>query len=97
MKILGNLDRFSVAAGSFRASARYRRELSRVGGINSAICRIKLSLCVGGNSGAGGGNRTLTGSEPHGILSPARLPVSPLRRVELSGGERNRSISLKLG
>ena len=29
--------------------------------------------------GAGGGNRTLTGSEPHGILSPARLPVSPLR------------------
>src|SRR5947208_3506319 len=28
---------------------------------------------------AGGGNRTLTGSEPHGILSPARLPVSPLR------------------
>ena len=28
---------------------------------------------------AGGGNRTHTGSEPHGILSPARLPVSPLR------------------
>ena len=30
--------------------------------------------------GAGGGGRTLTGSEPHGILSPARLPVSPLRQ-----------------
>ena len=30
--------------------------------------------------GAGGGNRTHTGGEPHGILSPARLPVSPLRR-----------------
>ena len=30
--------------------------------------------------GAGGGNRTLTGGDPHGILSPARLPVSPLRR-----------------
>ena len=30
--------------------------------------------------GAGGGNRTHTGSEPHGILSPARLPVSPLRQ-----------------
>ena len=29
--------------------------------------------------GAGGGNRTLTGGDPHGILSPARLPVSPLR------------------
>src|SRR5947208_1627281 len=32
--------------------------------------------------GAGGGNRTLTGRKPHGILSPARLPVSPLRRRE---------------
>ncbi len=30
--------------------------------------------------GAGGGNRTHTGGKPHGILSPARLPVSPLRR-----------------
>src|SRR5436190_15310 len=30
--------------------------------------------------GAGGGNRTLTGGKPHRILSPARLPVSPLRR-----------------
>ena len=29
--------------------------------------------------GAGGGNRTLTGGKPHRILSPARLPVSPLR------------------
>src|SRR3954468_22199863 len=29
---------------------------------------------------AGGGNRTLTGRKPHGILSPARLPVSPLRQ-----------------
>src|SRR5947207_884126 len=38
--------------------------------------------------GAGGGNRTLTGSEPHGILSPARLPISPLRPVE---GVQNRS------
>ena len=30
---------------------------------------------------AGGGNRTHTGGDPHGILSPARLPVSPLRHV----------------
>jgi hypothetical protein len=30
-------------------------------------------------AGAGGGNRTHTGREPLGILSPARLPVSPLR------------------
>src|SRR4030095_897609 len=30
---------------------------------------------------AGGGNRTHTGGDPHGILSPARLPVSPLRPV----------------
>ena len=29
--------------------------------------------------GAGGRNRTVTGFKPHGILSPARLPVSPLR------------------
>ncbi len=35
--------------------------------------------------GAGGGNRTHTGGKPHGILSPARLPVSPLRHwLELS-------------
>src|SRR5262249_28422979 len=30
--------------------------------------------------GAGGGGRTLTEFKLHGILSPARLPVSPLRR-----------------
>ena len=29
--------------------------------------------------GAGGGNRTHTGGKAHRILSPARLPVSPLR------------------
>jgi hypothetical protein len=33
--------------------------------------------------GAGGGNRTHTGGKAHRILSPARLPVSPLR----PGGE----------
>src|SRR6185369_5173078 len=31
------------------------------------------------DSGAGGGGRTHTRGEPNGILSPARLPVSPLR------------------
>src|SRR5262249_7843715 len=31
--------------------------------------------------GAGGGTRTHTRGEPNGILSPARLPVSPLRHV----------------
>jgi hypothetical protein len=31
------------------------------------------------NIGAGGRNRTDTGLEPRGILSPVRLPVSPLR------------------
>ena len=40
-----------------------------------ALAYVILDLEIG----AGGGNRTLTGSEPHGILSPARLPVSPLR------------------
>ena len=30
--------------------------------------------------GAGGGTRTHTRGEPHRILSPARLPISPLRR-----------------
>ncbi len=30
-------------------------------------------------SGAGGRNRTDTGWKPRGILSPVRLPVSPLR------------------
>src|SRR5204863_8900885 len=39
-----------------------------------------VEKCNRKNVGAGGGGRTLTGSEPHGILSPARLPVSPLRR-----------------
>src|SRR5213592_300587 len=32
-------------------------------------------------TGAGGGGRTRTRGEPNGILSPARLPVSPLRHV----------------
>ncbi len=32
-------------------------------------------------SGAEGGSRTRTGCEPHWILSPARLPVPPLRRI----------------
>jgi hypothetical protein len=48
--------------------------------------RNLLLLCMLG--GAGGGNRTLTGGDPHGILSPARLPVSPLRltvRIVLHG------------
>ena len=31
--------------------------------------------------GAGGGGRTHTRGEPNGILSPARLPVSPLRHL----------------
>ena len=34
------------------------------------------------SSGAGGGNRTHTRRKPLGILSPARLPVSPLRHSE---------------
>ena len=37
-------------------------------------------------TGAGGGGRTHTRFEPHGILSPARLPVPPLRR---KAGERS--------
>jgi hypothetical protein len=43
--------------------------------------------------GAGGRNRTDTGSEPHGILSPARLPVSPLR----PGGENSQYNSRRRG
>lgn len=31
--------------------------------------------------GAGGRNRTGTGFDPRGILSPVRLPISPLRHV----------------
>ena len=34
--------------------------------------------------GAGGGTRTHTRGEPNGILSPARLPVSPLRHATRS-------------
>ncbi len=48
-----------------------RLRASRSGGQPSPASRAKV--------GAGGRNRTDTGSEPHGILSPARLPVSPLR------------------
>jgi hypothetical protein len=32
--------------------------------------------------GAGGRNRTDTGWKPRGILSPVRLPVSPLRHKQ---------------
>jgi hypothetical protein len=39
--------------------------------------RIKETLRIG----AGGRNRTDTGWKPRGILSPVRLPVSPLRRT----------------
>jgi hypothetical protein len=39
---------------------------------------ISRSMYLLGN-GAGGRNRTDTGGKAHGILSPARLPVSPLR------------------
>src|SRR5262245_2324419 len=42
----------------------------------SALRVVRVSSC---GATAGGRNRTHTGSEPHGILSPARLPVSPLR------------------
>ena len=34
---------------------------------------------------AEGGSRTLTRGEPDGILSPARLPVPPLRLIEIGG------------
>ena len=51
------------------------REIERV----NASINWNVSNCL--RFGAGGGNRTLTGRKPHGILSPARLPVSPLRRV----------------
>jgi hypothetical protein len=50
-------------------------------GTHSAEC-VLVTHPIGGRSaslGAGGGNRTHTGGDPHGILSPARLPVSPLR------------------
>ncbi len=40
------------------------------------------TLCHKGRSGAEGGNRTHTRGEPHRILSPARLPVPPLRHVD---------------
>ena len=32
-------------------------------------------------SGAEGGSRTRTGFKPHWILSPARLPIPPLRLI----------------
>ena len=48
-----------------------------------AFCR-GLSVGVARSQeedGAGGGGRTLTRGEPHGILNPARLPIPPLRRL----------------
>jgi hypothetical protein len=50
---------------------------------------------------AEGGNRTHTGREPHWILSPARLPVPPLRRetkssfvaVKVSPARRDRVLA----
>ena len=38
-------------------------------------------------TGAGGRSRTDTGCEPRGILSPVRLPVSPLRHLVILGGK----------
>ncbi len=43
--------------------------------------------------GAGGGNRTLTGGDPHGILSPARLPFSPPRRWKKKHERNNQYIA----
>src|SRR5262245_52636473 len=43
-------------------------------------------------AGAGGGNRTHTGREALGILSPARLPISPLRRARRVYAERPRRV-----
>ena len=40
----------------------------------------KLYVCAN-SSGAEGGSRTHTRFEPHWILSPARLPIPPLRHV----------------
>jgi len=40
-------------------------------------------------TGAGGGGRTLTRGEPHGILNPARLPIPPLRRPCLADRHSN--------
>src|SRR5215510_14893894 len=42
--------------------------------------------------GAGGGGRTHTRFEPHGILSPARLPIPPLRHVVPTVGNGRRDI-----
>ncbi len=44
--------------------------------------RVRPAIVPTVKESAGGGNRTLTGGKPHRILSPARLPVSPLRHQE---------------
>src|SRR6185369_4740196 len=74
--------RRSPVAKAGRCEHRHRDEQSHVFHVdhtNSSIGGAQPSIHLGS---AGGGNRTLTGGKPHRILSPARLPVSPLRRLE---------------
>ena len=47
---------------------------------NWTIFDNKIIVCQNVISGAEGGNRTHTRGDPHRILSPARLPVPPLRQ-----------------
>ena len=64
-------------------------ELLREKTPNPRISRGHMGACWGAQereNGAGGRNRTDTRGEPHWILSPARLPVSPLRRRWTANG-----------
>jgi hypothetical protein len=65
--------------GAKRLSTRLVQD-SRPDGLTAQIDELRKSHSFNRLVGAGGGNRTHTRGDPLGILSPARLPVSPLRR-----------------
>ena len=76
------MHRFTMSAGSWQQihfslqrgmRLNWVSSLLRTGGTYVLACGQAVDFCLG--FGAGGGNRTHTGSEPHGILCTARLPV----------------------
>ena len=57
---------------------------ARMNGVHSCVVRLQRTTNAGDRA------RTGTALSGHGILSPGRLPVSPLRRVSPSARPRRR-------